>query len=102
MRKRAQDFLLFQKAFTATAVQLDKQLLQEQFVFIASGKIRVSPEQKSLSNCPLEPMIALLYIAVFIGACGLRFASDKSIVVEQRLIALGEFIRVKRFLHCRC
>ena len=46
-------------------------------------------------DSPLESMVALFYVTVFIGTGWLCFAADKAIVVEQCLIALGEFIGVK-------
>ena len=46
-------------------------------------------------------MVALLHIAVLIGACGLRFAPGEIVMVEQCLVAPSEFFGIQVLLNCR-
>lgn len=46
-----------------------------------------------------QPEVALFNIVVFIRTGSLRFPPGKAIVIKQRLVTLGEFIRMQFLMH---
>jgi hypothetical protein len=97
----AQYALLLQKTLAATAVELGEELAQKAPVLLDALEVEAAAQKKGLANRPLQTVVALLHVAVLVGAGGLRLATTQVVMPEQSLVALGEFFLVQGVVHGR-
>jgi len=66
-RQRLQHGHLLCQALRSAAVQLREQLPQKRLVRQPLGEVPAAPQQQRLLQGPLEPVMALLHVAVLVG-----------------------------------
>jgi hypothetical protein len=89
-RQRPQHCQLLGQAGLAVAVGLGKLLPQEGRVRRTVGEVAAAPQQQRLVQGPLELVVALLDVAVFVALAGLYRLASQAVVPQQRLVALLE------------
>lgn len=73
-----------------------KQTTHERLVLHATGEVTTATQHQSLVQRPLELAVALLHVPVFVRMCRLNRLSGQTVVMQQRLISLGERCRTFR------
>jgi hypothetical protein len=84
--------LILGEAVAAVGVASGHDLPEERLVFAAAGEIAASPQHQGLVDGLLEPVVALLGVAVLVGFAGLDRLGLDAIMPEQSLIALCEHL----------
>jgi hypothetical protein len=86
---------LFEEAVTAVGVASGHDLLEEHMVLATTGEIPAPSQHQGLVDGLLEPVVALLDVAILVGFPRLDRLGLDSVMGEQRLIALGECLGIR-------
>jgi len=89
-RQRTQVLHLLGQLHTPVRVPLLEQLAEERLVAPPAREVPAGAEHQLLVECPLEPVVPLLDVAVLVAAPGLDRLPFEAVVREQRLIPPGE------------
>jgi hypothetical protein len=89
-RQRPQHGLFLGEACLSACVLLHKQLTQERLVGRAVGKIPAATQEQRLLQGTLEAMMTLLDVAVLVTAASVDGLALQAIMLQQRLVTLGE------------
>jgi hypothetical protein len=81
---------LFEEAIAAVGVASGHDLLEEHLVVAATGEIPAPAQHQGLVDGLLEPVMALLDVAVLVGFASLNRLGLDSIMGEQGLISVSE------------
>jgi hypothetical protein len=92
---------LFGEPLAAARVELIDQPTQKLSIGFAVGKIAVATQHQGLIQCTLEAMMTLLDIAVFVAVIRLGLLADQPVMIQQSLIAAGEFGLVRQVVDRR-
>jgi len=82
------------EAVTAVGVASGHDLPEERLVFASAGEIAAAAEHQGLVDGLLEPVVALLGVAVLVGFAGLDRLGLYAVMGEQCLISLCERLRL--------
>jgi hypothetical protein len=91
--------LILGKAVAAVRVASGHDLLEERLVFAATGEIAASPQQEGLVDGLLEPVVALLGVAVLVGLPRLNRLGRDAVMREQGVISSRERLRIGIGVH---
>ena len=94
IRKRIDHRQLFLQTLMPAGVELGIERIEEGLIRGPIRKVPAAPEHQGLIQSPLEPMVPLLDIAVFVGTVRLDLAALKAVVPLKGSIAIGEFLGV--------
>jgi len=94
-RQRTQVFHLQGLLHAAVRVQLAEEVLQVRLVGLAAGEVPAVAEHQLLVESLLEPPVPLLDVAVLVAVTGLGRLPFQTVVLQQRLVPLGE-LRTRR------
>ena len=89
-RQRSEVFHLLGLLRTAIRVELCEQVAEVVLVRLAGGEVPAPPEHQLLVEGLLEPPVSLLDVPVLVAATGLDRLAFEAVVLQQRLIPLGE------------
>lgn len=87
-RQGPQHRQLFEQALLPTAIQLHEQLPHKGGIVGATGEIPMPPQQQRLIERPLELMMALFHIAIFVRLRRINRLPLQSVILQQFLIPL--------------
>jgi hypothetical protein len=82
-------------------VELLNKILQEVMVFIQAGEVPTAAKHQCLIDRPLETVMPLFDIAVFIAVPDLSSFAFQTVMPEQSHIAVRELIQIVHIVHCR-
>ena len=97
----AQDRQLLSKTVTPPGIELIQQLPKKPFVLLTAVKVPTAPEHQGLVYRPLEPMMTLLHVAVFMRTARLDLRREKAVMVRQGLVAIRELLGMAHLVHRR-
>ena len=97
----AQDLQLLGQLILAPSIELLQDLAQEGGVVVSRSKVTAAAQHQALPNRPMEAMVALLDVAIFVRAARVGFASLETIVVQQTTVAARKVLGMVELLHGR-
>jgi hypothetical protein len=90
LRQRPQLRHLLGQLVLTVGIPLGEQGTHKRFVLRPAGEVPVAPQQQRLVQRPLEPMVALLAVAVLVGLARLDGLALQTVVPQQTLVTLRE------------
>src|ERR1017187_5127622 len=71
------------------------------WILVNAGEVHAAAEHQLLCHSPLETMMPLLHIAVFVAMPGLRLLALQAVETHQALVTIRELNRIAHVVDCR-
>jgi len=98
--QRTQQRQLLRQTLLPVAVELLEQPAQERLVDGSALEVPAAAQQQRLLQGPLEPVMALLAVAVLVALARLDRLALQAVVPQQTLVTLGERRPLRPGRHC--
>ena len=92
---------LFIQLVPASGIELAEDLAQEGLVLVTRDKVTAAAQLQTLIDGPVETVVTLLDVAVFVRAARVGLASLQPVMAHQRCVARREGLGVIEFVHGR-